>query len=128
MVNFTICIFSVQFSHSVVSDSLRPHELQHATGLISLSLVLLSFWFPWKAPSFFWCLKCKTNNFESRVPLPSFRSAQLSAPWCFLSVSITSCTGALFSLCTVYASPALGPLVSLSLWACHIRAGGAAVT
>ena len=26
----TKCISSVQFSHSVVSDSLRPHELQHA--------------------------------------------------------------------------------------------------
>ena len=25
-----MCISSVQFSHSVVSDSLRPHELQHA--------------------------------------------------------------------------------------------------
>ena len=25
-----VCISSVQFSHSVVSDSLRPHELQHA--------------------------------------------------------------------------------------------------
>ena len=25
-----LCISSVQFSHSVVSDSLRPHELQHA--------------------------------------------------------------------------------------------------
>ena len=25
-----IKILSVQFSHSVVSDSLRPHELQHA--------------------------------------------------------------------------------------------------
>ena len=29
-VNVHISIFSVQFSHSVVSDSLRPHELQHA--------------------------------------------------------------------------------------------------
>ena len=28
-VNVHISIFSVQFSHSVVSDSLRPHELQH---------------------------------------------------------------------------------------------------
>ena len=27
---FNIHISSVQFSHSVVSDSLRPHELQHA--------------------------------------------------------------------------------------------------
>ena len=25
-----ICIGSVQFSHSLVSDSLRPHESQHA--------------------------------------------------------------------------------------------------
>ena len=25
-----VCLFSVQFSRSVVSDSLRPHELQHA--------------------------------------------------------------------------------------------------
>lgn len=96
--------------------------------LISLSLVLLSFWFPWKAPSFFWCLKCKTNNFESRFPLPPFRSAQLSAPWGFLSGSITSCTDALVSLFTAYASPVLDPLVSLSLWVCHICAGGAAVT
>ena len=28
--NLTVFIDSVQFSHSVVSDSLRPHELQHA--------------------------------------------------------------------------------------------------
>ena len=28
-----ICLSSVQFSHSVVSDSLRPHELQHARPL-----------------------------------------------------------------------------------------------
>ena len=27
---FSGCLSSVQFSHSVVSDSLRPHELQHA--------------------------------------------------------------------------------------------------
>ena len=25
-----LCLSSVQFSHSVVSDSLRPHESQHA--------------------------------------------------------------------------------------------------
>ena len=25
----SICLHSVQFSHSVISDSLRPHELQH---------------------------------------------------------------------------------------------------
>ena len=30
MVLNTLIINSVQFSHSVVSDSLRPHELQHA--------------------------------------------------------------------------------------------------
>ena len=28
--NLTLTFSSVQFSHSVVSDSLRPHELQHA--------------------------------------------------------------------------------------------------
>ena len=29
MFNYIICISSVQFSRSVVSDSLRPHELKH---------------------------------------------------------------------------------------------------
>ena len=28
--NWDVLLVSVQFSHSVVSDSLRPHELQHA--------------------------------------------------------------------------------------------------
>ena len=28
--NYSSCLQSVQFSHSVVSDSLQPHELQHA--------------------------------------------------------------------------------------------------
>ena len=28
--SFSHCLSSVQFSHSVMSDSLRPHELQHA--------------------------------------------------------------------------------------------------
>ena len=28
--HMSVCISSVQFSHSVMSDSLRPHELQHA--------------------------------------------------------------------------------------------------
>lgn len=121
---------SYMLTAAVCQTVLQHLKLRWAQiGLISLSLVLLSFWFPWKAPSFFWCLKCKTNNFESRFPLPPFRSAQLSAPWCFLSVSITSCTDALVSLFTAYASPALGPLVSLPLWACHsTAAGGAAVT
>ena len=31
--NEKVCLPSVQFSHSVVSDSLRPHELQHARPL-----------------------------------------------------------------------------------------------
>ena len=29
-ISFLLCFSSVQFSHSVVSDSLRPHESQHA--------------------------------------------------------------------------------------------------
>ena len=30
-------IFSVQFSHTVVSDSLRPHALQHSQASLSIS-------------------------------------------------------------------------------------------
>ena len=30
MLPFLLCFSSVQFSHSVMSDSLHPHELQHA--------------------------------------------------------------------------------------------------
>ena len=37
----SIYMYSVQFSHSVVSDSLRPHELQHA---ISILYWCFSFW------------------------------------------------------------------------------------
>ena len=35
--NFSHCTYSVQFSHSVVSNSLRPHESQHAKLPLSIT-------------------------------------------------------------------------------------------
>ena len=46
---------SVQFSHSVVSNSLRPHELQHAARQASLSITI-----SWSS--------LKLTSFESVMP------------------------------------------------------------
>ena len=78
-------MFSVQFSHSVVSDSLQPHELQHTR----LSYLLLSPRACWNScPLTQWC---QSNTISSSIaPFCSclqFFSAPGPFPmrWCFAS-------------------------------------------
>ena len=50
--NYPVCCHSVQFSHSVVSDSLWPHELQHARPPCPLPTPGVH---PNPCPSSWWC-------------------------------------------------------------------------
>ena len=73
-----ICRYSVQFSHSVVSDSLRPHELQHASPPYPSATAGV---YPNPCPLSRWChptISCSVIPFSCRQSFPASGSFPMS--------------------------------------------------
>ena len=75
---------SVQFSHSLVSDSLRPHELQHARPPCPSSTTGV---YPNPCPSSRWCYQAISSSVVPFSSCPQSFSALGSFPMSQLFVS-----------------------------------------
>ena len=92
---YGLLLSSVQFSCSVVSDSLRPHELQHARPPCPSPTPRV---YPNSCPSIQWChpiISSSVVPFSSRLQsFPasgSFQMSQLFA-WCGQSIGLSAST------------------------------------
>ena len=98
-------ISSVQFSRSVVSNSLRPHEPQHARPPCPSPYAIGRRYLPQSSPTQYTCLIQSAHDPQDPYPAPLYPGSKngLRTPvQCWLSLDLAGCSNSIFHFNKLY--------------------------